>query len=195
MRPAQQPRPDGPDEAAAGPPSLASDIRSAAPAAPASALSDALKIAAWLSIAAGLIHAVAMVDHFAHYWLYGVFFLGLTYGQVLWGVGVLRKLPTERSLKLAAIANLAICCVWLVSRTTGIPVGKYAWQPEAIGSPDVAATLDQILLAAYIYALLRPDLRAVRGFKMLLGRHRIRIGMAVCSATVFAALMGSHHHH
>ena len=38
-------------------------------------IADAVKIVAWLSIAAGAIHAIAMIDHFSHWWLYGVFFL------------------------------------------------------------------------------------------------------------------------
>ena len=54
------------------------------------AIVDAVRIVAWLSITAGLIHAVAMIDHFDPWWAYGVFFMALTYGQVLWGIALLR---------------------------------------------------------------------------------------------------------
>lgn len=150
---------------------------------------------AGLSIAAGVIHAFAMIDHFSHYWLYGVFFLVLTYGQVLWGLALLRRPVSDRGLAAGALANLAIVAVWVISRTIGVPLGPDDGRPEAVGSMDVAATLDQLALAAYVAAVLRPRLRGVRGFKALLGRHRVRIGSALASASVFAALLGAGHHH
>ena len=58
--------------------------------------------------------------------------------------------------------------------------------PERVGTMDVAATLDQLFLAAYVLVIVSPDLRIRRGMRTLLGVHRMRIGMMVCSATVFA---------
>jgi hypothetical protein len=159
------------------------------------ALADAVKIVAWLSLAAGAIHAIAMVDHFSHWWLYGAFFLALTYGQVLWGVALLRKPVSDRNLMLGALANLAIVAVWLFSRTIGVPLGPDSGRPERVGVMDVAATVDQIVLAAYIAVVVRPDLRAARALKGLVGVHRIRIGMMLCSASVFMALLGGGHSH
>lgn len=173
--------------------------RRAAPAAPDAtgvvAIADAVRIVAGLSLAAGAIHAIAMVDHFSHWWLYGVFFLVVTYGQVLWGTALLRGRVGERGLARGAYANLAIAAVCLVSRTLGVPVGPEAGSTEPVGVMDVAATLDQLLLVAYVAAILRPRLRGAHGFRALLGRHRIRIGMMLGSASVFASLLGGHHHH
>jgi hypothetical protein len=166
--------------------------RPAAPERPA-IVADGVKIVAWLSIAAGAIHAIAMIDHFSHWWAYGVFFMVLTYGQVLWGIGLLRKPTTDRNLVLGAYANLAIVCVWLYSRTIGVPLGPQVG-PERVGTMDVAATLDQLFLAAYVAVIVRPDLRIRHGLRTLLGVHRMRIGMMICSATVFAGLLGGHHH-
>jgi hypothetical protein len=185
--------------APAGAPSAAPSARrrasrpAAAPDRPA-AVADAVRIVAWLSLAAGAIHAIATIDHFSHWWLYGAFFLALTYGQVLWGVALLRKPVSERVLRIGARANLAICAVWLYSRTVGVPIGPEAGSPEPVGSMDVAATLDQLVLALYVALVVRPDLRAVRGLRTLIGVHRIRIGMMLASATVFAALLGGHAH-
>jgi hypothetical protein len=170
--------------------------RAAAPAPGRSAdVTDAIRIVAGLSIVAGLIHAVAMIEHFSHYWLYGVFFLVLTYGQVLWGMALLRRPVGVRALRAGAIANVAIVAVWVISRTVGVPVGPDAGRPEAVGAMDVAATLDQLVLAAYVAAIVSPRLRAGRGFRALMGCHRMRIGIAIGSATLFAALLGGHHHH
>jgi hypothetical protein len=116
--------------------------RAALDATKAAAVADAMRIVAVLSLAAGAIHAIAMVDHFAHYWLYGVFFLAVTYGQVLWGVALLRGRVGDRGLALGAYANLAIVGVWLFSRTLGVPIGPQD-TPEPVGVMDVAATLDQ----------------------------------------------------
>jgi len=157
-------------------------------------IADAARMVAWLSIAAGLIHAIAMVDHFTHYWAYGVFFLALTYGQVLWGVGVLRRNVDDRTLTIGAFANLAIVAVWLWSRTIGVPIGPEAPGTEPIGSMDVAATIAQLALVAYVAVIVRPDLRVRRGLRALVGPHRVRIGLALSSACFFAALLGGHQH-
>ncbi|MBA3747056.1 MAG: hypothetical protein H0W96_06125 [Solirubrobacterales bacterium] len=157
-------------------------------------IADAVRIVAGVSIAAGLIHAIASIDHFTHWWAYGVFFLLLTYGQVLWGVALLRRPAGDRTLRNGALANIAIVVVWLYSRTIGLPLGPEAGHRQPVGVMDVAASLDQLVLAAYVAAILTPRLRAVRGFSALLGRHRVRIGMALSSATFFAALLGGHQH-
>ncbi len=166
----------------------------APPAERPAVVADAVKIVAWLSLAAGVIHAVAMIDHFSHWWLYGLFFMVLTYGQVLWGAGLLRKPATDRNLRFAAYANLAIVAVWIYSRSIGVPIGPEAGSPEPVGVMDVAAALDEIALAVYVAVIVRPELRIVRGLRTLLGVHRIRLGMMLCSATVFAALLGGHAH-
>jgi hypothetical protein len=180
--------------AAAAGPELRAGTPPGAPADRPAVIADAVKIVAWLSLSAGAIHAIAMIEHFSHWWLYGVFFLVLTYGQILWGVQLLRKPTSDRSLKIGALANLAICMVWLVSRTIGIPIGPESGSPESVGVADVAATLDQLVLAAYVALILRPDLRTVRGLRTLLGVHRIRLAMMLCSVGVFAAMIGGHSH-
>jgi hypothetical protein len=178
--------------------SAAAAARVPAPGAPAAdrpvEIADAVRIVAWLSLSAGTIHAIAMIDHFSHWWLYGVFFLVLTYGQILWGVALLRKPASDRSLKIGALANLAICWVWLYSRTIGVPIGPEGGSPEPVGVGDVAATLDQLVLAAYVALILRPELRTVRGLRTLIGVHRVRFAMMLCSVGVFAAMLGGHPH-
>lgn len=198
MRPADAPVELRAPSRAAGRPAARPASRSDATTDPAPerpvAVAEAVKIAAWLSLAAGAIHAIAMVDHFSHWWLYGAFFLALTYGQVLWGIALLRKPASDRNLKLGALANLAIVAVWLFSRTIGVPLGPDAGRPEPVGVMDVAATVDQLVLAAYVAVVVRPDLRVARGLRALVGVHRVRIGMMLCSASVFAAMLGGHHH-
>jgi hypothetical protein len=158
------------------------------------AIVDAVRIVAWLSITAGLIHAVATVDHFGHWWAYGVFFMALTYGQVLWGVALLRGRAADRALLVGALANGAIVAVWLFSRTVGVPIGPDGGGVETVGTMDVSVTLVQLVLIAYVAAIVRPSLRGLRGFRALLGVHRIRFAMMLASASFFAALLGGHQH-
>ncbi len=139
-------------------------------------------------------HAIATVDHFSHYWLYGVFFLAISYGQVIWGAALWRNRLSARGLRLGAYANLAIVVVWVLSRTVGVPLGPYTWDAEPIGLADGAATIDQLVLVAYIAVILRPHLRTRRGLRVLLGPHRVRLGIMLCSASVFAGLLGGHQH-
>jgi hypothetical protein len=157
-------------------------------------IADAAKVVAWLSLSAGAIHAIAAIDHFSHWWLYGAFFLVLTYGQVLWGVALLRKAPSDRALAIGAYANLAIVAVWLFTRTIGVPLGPQAGSTESVGVGDGAAVLVQLVLVAYVALVVRPELRSARGLRVLIGAHRMRIGMMLCTASFFAAMLGGHSH-
>ena len=157
-------------------------------------IADAVRIVAWLSLSAGAIHGIAMVHHFSHWWLYGAFFLALTYGQVLWGVDVLRHPASDHRLVVGAFANLAIVGVWLFSRTVGVPIGPGAGTPEPVGIMDVAATVDELVLVAYVAVVVRTGLRVRRGFRTLIGVHRVRLAMMLCSVSVFASMLGHHSH-
>jgi hypothetical protein len=158
------------------------------------ALAECIRIAAGLSLAAGVIHAIATVDHFSHYWVYGVVFMLMTYGQVLWGVALWRNRAGARALAIGAYANLAIVAAWLLSRTLGIPFGPYAFDAEPVGFADAAATIDELLIVAYVAVILRPRLRGVRGLRVLHGPLRVQIAMMMCTASVFAWMLGGHQH-
>lgn len=157
--------------------------------------SQALDTAIGLSIAAGVIHAVAMVDHFSHWWAYGVFFLVITYAQVLWGIWMYRHPHDRRVLVAGAVGNLLIVGVWIVSRTVGVPIGPDTWNPERVGAMDIMASLDQIVLALIVVTLVAPAGRLGRRLGWLAGAQAMRLGIMLCSASFFAILLGAHHHH
>jgi len=165
-----------------------------AQAAPLPVRSQTLVIVAALAAAAGAIHAVAMVDHFDHYWLYGAFFLVVTYAQILWGIWVYRHPQDRRALVAGAVGSLVVVAVWVVSRTVGVPVGPDAWEAESIGAMDLVATIDQVVLAAFVVAIVAPSSRLGARLRWLAGAHAVRIGIMLCSASVFSMLLGSHSH-
>ncbi len=158
------------------------------------AYSPRVKLLIGLSAVAGLIHARAMIDHMSHYWLFGVFFGALTYGQVLFAVQLYRKPDDQRWLMPTAIGSLAVVGIWLVSRSVGIPIGPWAGSPEAFGISDVAASLDELLLAAVVLAMLRPDRWLAARLVWLNGGNAQRIMTMMIGFSLIAALVGKHTH-
>jgi hypothetical protein len=157
--------------------------------------SQTIVAACAISAAAGVIHAVAMVDHFDHHWSYGVFFLLVTYFQVMWAVSVYRRPGDRRALTAGVIASIAISSVWLVSRTVGVPIGPEAGDPERVGAMDLVATLDQLVLAGLLVAILWPAAWLGQRLAWISGATAVRLGVMLCSASLFATLLGSHAHH
>ena len=103
----------------------------------------ALYVAA-LSLLAAAIHLWVTPEHFDEWWGYGTFFLVVTAAQALYAVALLRW--SGRPLLLLGVAgNLAIVILWLVTRTTGIPLlGPHAGDVEVVGTPDVVCTLAEV---------------------------------------------------
>lgn len=117
--------------------------------------------AAWLSIAAGAIHAAAGPEHLAEWWAYGLFFFGAAafqaaYGLLLWTQGIEGWggwRAVRGTVYVAGIAvNLAIVLLWAITRTVGAPVGPEAFEPEAVGALDLSSKLVE---AALVVALAR----------------------------------------
>ncbi len=158
------------------------------------ARSDTLRAAVAVSIAAGVIHGVAMVDHVDHYWLYGVFFVLVTYGQVLWGIWMYRHPEDRRVLVAGAVGNLAVVGVWLWSRSIGVPIGPESWQAERSGAMDIMATLDELVIAALVLVIVAPASRFAVRLSWLAGMNATRLAIMLGSASAFSLMLGSHAH-
>lgn len=147
-----------------------------------------------LSAVAGLIHGKAFIDHVEHYWLFGVFFAALTYAQVLWAMQLYRRPGDRRLFKAVAVMSLGTIAIWIVSRSVGLPIGPWAGQPEAIGLPDAVASLDELVIAGVVAAMLRPDGRIAARLRWLDASNCVRIGSMLCSLSLMALLFSSHSH-
>lgn len=161
---------------------------------PAAVRSPRIQLLIGLSAVAGLIHGKAFIDHVDHYWLFGVFFGALTYAQILWAMRLWRRPDDRRLFKAVAGLSLGVVAVWIVSRTTGLPIGPWAGRPEAIGMPDAVASLDEIVIAGVIAAMLRPDGRIAARLRWLDGGTCVRVGSMLCSLSLMALLFSSHSH-
>lgn len=108
--------------------------------------------AAAISVVAATIHLWATPEHFYEWWGYGLFFLAVALAQGLFGVMILRW-PGQRFALAGILGNLSIILVYLLSRTTGIPVGPHTGAEEA-GALDMAATAAEIALVVLLVSLL-----------------------------------------
>lgn len=106
------------------------------------------------SLAAGVIHAAVVSEHFEEEWAFGAFFVLAAAFQVAWAIAVVVR-PASIGYTIGALANGAIIGIWIVSRTTGLPIGPEAWTPEPVLAADVAATVLESLLVIGSVMLVR----------------------------------------
>jgi hypothetical protein len=111
-----------------------------------------------LSVGAAAIHFAVIFEHFTEYALYGVFFLVISWAQMIWAAVVLWR-PSRLWLWLGLAGNALVIVVYVASRTTGLPIGPDVGSPEPVGGLDVVSTILELALVAGCAALLwRPSL-------------------------------------
>ena len=104
--------------------------------------------AAALTAGAGAIHLAVVPDHLREYLLFGIFFAVV--GAVQLGAAVALLRPTRRLAVGVATGQALLVALWLVSRTTGLPIGPQPWTPEEIGVADVACVGLELLAVAVL---------------------------------------------
>jgi small-conductance mechanosensitive channel len=112
--------------------------------------------AGFASLGAALIHFAVVQEHLAEWWLYGVFFAALGAVQLLWGGVALteEELPAPR---LFAAVNAVVLVLWLVTRTTGLPIGPEPWDAEPVGIADVmCGALELVVVVLLVLSVRRP---------------------------------------
>ena len=113
-----------------------------------------LYAAATLSLVAALIHAWVMPEHFREWWGYGAFFLVVALAQWFYALALLRW-PRRRTFLIGIIGNLAIIGLYIVTRTSGIPLfGPHAGEVEDIGLVDLSSKLAEFALVISLVALM-----------------------------------------
>ena len=111
-----------------------------------------------LSVGAAAIHFAVVFEHFAEYTLYGVFFLVLSWAQLIWPAVLLWR-PSRLWLWLGIAGNAIVIAVYVASRTVGLPFGPDLHQAESVGALDVVSCVLEFALIAGCAALLwRPSL-------------------------------------
>lgn len=156
-------------------------------------LDDALFVACGLAWACGLIHVQAAIDHVREYALSAVFFALLAPAQLAWGTAVYRhRRRREGLLRAGAAMSLMVAALWIVSRTSGLPIGPAAWRPEAVGPIDSIATMDEITLALLAFLHLR---LAAGGAAARHSRHlAAAAGVVLILLSSIALVLAGHEH-
>jgi hypothetical protein len=106
-------------------------------------------------VGSAAIHAAVVPEHLQEWTAAGTFFVLLVLVELALALAVLLR-PDRLVLVVTAWVSVATLLLWLVSRTVGLPFGPEAGVPEAVGLPDVACCLlELVTLAAAVIVLRR----------------------------------------
>jgi len=127
--------------------------------------------AAWLSIAAGVVHGALAPEHLEEWWGYGALFIVAAAAQVVFALVLVLEpwrrdwLPDRppldharqaRSVYVAGIlGNVAIIGLYLVTRTIGIPAGPHAGMVEEVTTISVVSKVMEVGIIICLVQLLR----------------------------------------
>ena len=126
------------------------------------------------SLVAALIHLWVTPEHFEEWWAYGTFFLAVAFAQGLFCV-VFPRSPGQLLAFVGVWGNLAVILVYVLSRTSGLPVGPHAGEIEDAGVLDMAATVSELATVILLVSVLRGSYRAFAVNALLL------LGLAIWS--------------
>jgi hypothetical protein len=160
-------------------------IRTGRSAEPPEVLRFAVAVA---SAGAATIHFAVIDQHFAEYWLFGVFFVAVALAQLGWVVAVASN-PTRTVYVVGALGNTLIAVTWLISRTTGLPFGPGAGEPEPVGIADAVSTAFELAIVVGTLLLVR-GLELRRSWEMRFLRPVVAIAATVITTLALAGLAG-----
>jgi hypothetical protein len=117
-------------------------------------------------IASGSVHGLVANEHFQEWWGYGVFFMAAAICLIGFGLALITDaidprympgdVPRLRQLMytVGAIGNVSILGLYVLTRTTGIPLGPASGSVEAVGGIDLIAKTTEALAVVGLVALL-----------------------------------------
>src|SRR4051794_33550125 len=142
---------------------------------------------------AGIIHLAFAPEHVHEYLPLGAGFLAAGVLQLAWGAGIAGH-ESRRLLRLGGVFSLVFVGVYLMSRTTGLPLGPDAFEREGFGAADVICCALEVPVGIGALVLARRP-------RLLGWRLRLRLAASVGvvllfvgSATAYAATATTHEH-
>ena len=124
--------------------------------------------AALLVLGSALIHLALVPPHLQEYTLFGLLFIAAAVAQAALAVAIL-TIPSPRLFAAGLIGTLALMAAWVVSRTTGLPIGPEPWRPEHIGFADITCvTLELITVLVLLRLLIKPRRPRVRSARRVI---------------------------
>src|SRR4051794_35990711 len=113
---------------------------------------SSLRVAAALSIAAGVIHLVMVPSHAGESFAEGAAFALTGWFQLLTAWLLLNR-PSRALLAPVAFANTVFVGAWVWSRTAGLPIGAHSGQAESVGFVDLTTVGLEVALILMCAAL------------------------------------------
>ncbi len=106
-------------------------------------------------LGAAVLHASVVVEHSEEWAPAGLFFVGLQAVETMLAVAL--WLRWSRGPAAAVVASsVGALAIWLVSRTTGLPLGPASFRvPEELGGTDLACAVLEVLAALLVLPALR----------------------------------------
>ncbi|WP_311983953.1 hypothetical protein [Parafrankia sp. CH37] len=151
-------------------------------------------LAAFASLGAAATHAAVAPSHFGSWPLSGVFFIAAAIFQASWALPALRQ-AGRRTMAAGLLVNAGSILLWLVSRTSGLPIGPHAGLPEQVDRVDLTTVAFEAVVC--VVALWELWSRHARGFRSSFSAAVV-IGAAGAGVTGLAIpaveLAGSHSH-
>jgi hypothetical protein len=111
-----------------------------------------------LSAASASIHAAICPEHLREWVPLGVAFMLASAAQAGWALLILLR-PSRPALGWALLGNTAVVLVYVVSRTSGLPVGPEAFRPESLTALGIAATGCELAIVAVAAQILHRSRR------------------------------------
>lgn len=145
------------------------------------------------SVGAGVIHFVFAPPHVREYLPLGIGFLAAGVLQVVWA-GAMAAAGSRRLLTIGGWGSLAFIGVYLMSRTTGLPLGPQAFQPEAYHTADLVCTALELLVVIGALPLARRPSALRAPLSKRLALVLAAAAVAVGSATSVAIAAPAHQH-
>lgn len=105
------------------------------------------------SAAAAGVHSAVGPAHFREQFAFGVFFASVALAQIAWAILVVLQ-PTRLLLAVGIAGNTALLCLWLITRTVGLPYGLLP-APEAFGLWDLCCAAWEVVVVTTAVHLLR----------------------------------------
>jgi hypothetical protein len=81
-----------------------------------------------------------------------MFFIVVALFQLAWAMLVVAR-PSSLVYFSGGAVNALVVVTWIVSRTSGVPIGPEAGEPEPVGFPDALARGYEVLLVGLVIAL------------------------------------------
>ena len=154
-----------------------------------SASPDVLRFAvAVASAGAAAIHFAVIDQHVVEYWVFGVFFVVVALAQLGWAVAVVSN-PTRTVYVVGAFGNALIVMTWVVSRTSGLPFGPEAGEPEPVGVADAVSTALEVVVVVGTLLLLR-GLELRRSWEMRFVRPLLAVSALAITTLALAGAAG-----